>query len=161
MPWCFITVVSQSTDVNRLFEKERPRGHLQGDASWKPIMFYDVVEPWVDAQGVYSIFWWNMAVKVPVMFRFTVACSKFVLETNYAKQQKEINEIGTMLKQPKENWEVREEPRNEDPDNEAGIQEEENWRDYSMFGKLKFYYKHNGLKKTASYCFDKYVRRVK
>lgn len=154
VPWYFITVVSQSVNTEKLFDKNRARGHLQGDASWKPIMFYDTVEPWSDPQGVYSIFWWNMAVKVPILFKFDLGCSDYILKTNFSKQQKEINEIGTLIQMPKTDF-----IENEKKENEK--KEIEDWHDYSMFGKLKFYYDNNGLKRTVSYCFDKYVRRVK
>ena len=36
----------------------------------------------------------------------------------------------------------------------------EEWRNYGFIGKLKFYYKHNGMKKTVTYGAKKIIRKA-
>ena len=56
-------------------------------------MVYDEIEPCIDSQGVYSIFWWDNAMKVPPVFGFMAPNSR-AIKVLYTKQQKEINEWG-------------------------------------------------------------------
>lgn len=148
IPWYFETVVSQSVEEDKLFQQGRTRGVIQSEAVWKPILLYDKEEPWVNPQGVYSIFWWEIAALIPVSFKF-VQFNLFPLEVYFTRQQQEINWVGTKSA-------PYQKPQSQVLNSTEG---QEVWRNYSLFGKLKFYYAHNGLKNTIAYCFRKYVKR--
>lgn len=145
VPWYYITVTGSLASGIHLFDKKRTRGQLQADAMWKPVMLYDENIPWENPQDVFSLFWWEMASFVPVSFKFP-DYNRNVLQTVFAQQQQEINEIGTGVRKLHQS---------------APVPETEDWRSYSLIGKLKYYYKHNGFKKTVQYCCRKYILREK
>lgn len=143
VPWYYITIVSNLSDGIHLFNKDKTRMQLQEDAAWKPIMFYNEDTPWRNPQDVFSLYWWKAASMVPVSFKFPMF-NEDMLNVIFTLQQQEINEVGTMIK-------------NSPPLKESS----EDWRSYSLFGKLKFYYQNNGLKNTVKYCCKKYILREK
>ncbi len=142
VPWYFMTVVNTASSRN-LFDAEKSRGTYQAEAVWKEILFYRDDLPWENPQGVYSNFWWNMAKRVPVIFPF-VTCSLYALEEEINGQQREINRIahGSSRTQGEERQ-------------QQGENRQAEWRNYSLWGKLKFYYIHNGWKQTVRYAFQK------
>lgn len=175
IPWYFATVVSQSVEEDKLFQQIKTRGEIQAEAAWKPILLYDKEEPWINPQGVYSIFWWELAVLVPVSFKF-VQFNLFPLEVYFSRQQQEMNLVGTKSAVNRKSPEISQSLEAESKQNKQELQVseplqeqkshilqptegQEVWRNYSLFGKLKFYYIHNGLKKTIAYCFRKYIKR--
>lgn len=118
-------------------------------------MVYDEIEPWIDSQGVYSIFWWDNAVKVPPVFGFMAPNSR-AIKVLYTKQQKEINEWGQANWQPSHEVEQVQQPVPEENINTGN----EEWRNYSLLGKLRFFYQHNGLKKTITYSCGKVIKGI-
>ena len=165
IPWYFFTSERIEDKGIRLFDHEKSRGQLQEEATWTQFMIYDQTSPIENHQGIYSVFWWNTIKKLPLYFQ-NLQFNKAILENLYISQQRQINlkkmlndgsiqpneEIVSELYQ-KNNIEVTYE-------NTTSIKEENNikdedWRSYSFFGKLQFYYKHNGMKKTISYAFYK------
>lgn len=145
IPWYFVTRESEYDYKEYVIKGTQSRGEIQIQTTWRAFMVYDYLEPWINNQGVYSIFWWNNAVKVPPIFRFVLPKSK-ELNVLYSRQQREINELHNN------------EPNNLDK-NPSGIDGNEEWRNYSLLGKLRFYYQHNGLKKTILYSCKKIVKR--
>ncbi|MBD5493519.1 MAG: DUF4422 domain-containing protein [Lachnospiraceae bacterium] len=131
VPWYLMTL-AEKMDKKEMFDKNKTRASQLADAAWKPIVFYGNLLPWENPQETFSIFWWDFATKVPVMFEF-VPCSLTVLEIYFANGQKEINRAA------------------------FAHSKQEDWRKYSFWGKLKFYYKHNGIKQTIKYGFRKLV----
>lgn len=145
IPWHFLTVVG-NTAPKELFDHRKTRGNYQADAVWKPLVFYNEETPWEFPQGVFSNFWWDFAEKIPVSFRF-VNTSLWVLEKQINLEQQEINCISF----PR----LSSEFQTEDPAEYVNVKSAEEWRTYSFWGKLKFYYDHNGIKKTIKYGFYK------
>lgn len=143
VPWYYITIVGNLSDGIHLFNKEKTRMQLQEDAAWKPIMFYNEDMPWRNPQDIFSLFWWKVASVVPVSFKFPMF-NEDMLKVIFELQQREINEVGTQIKNPN--------PLKENS---------EDWRNYSLLGKLKFYYQNNGFKNTVKYCCKKYILREK
>lgn len=151
IPWYFVTRESQYEYKNNVLADSKPRGQIQLEATWRAWMVYDSLAPWINNQGVYSIFWWDIAVKVPTNFNFVPMNAK-ELQILYAKQQKEINES---LDRTLQNWTP---PAEEVSPIQTRQEGKEEWRSYSLFGKLRFFYQHNGLKKTITYSCGKVVK---
>ncbi|MCD7865028.1 MAG: DUF4422 domain-containing protein [Clostridiales bacterium] len=129
IPWYYFTSERLSGYAEKLFHEQRHRGTIQQDACYRPFLIYDYNRPVENNQNVFSIFWWKIFAKMPLYFQRTTA-NLDDLESVYQKQQIEINQYG-----------------------EAVLNEE--WRNYGLVGKLKFYYDHNGLKKTIIYLAKK------
>ncbi len=71
--------------------KLKNRGQYQLEATWRPVLYYGENEPWVNIQGLYSNFWWNYAVKAPMLFKFPADAEKTERVIN--AQQKELSRI--------------------------------------------------------------------
>lgn len=138
IPWYFYTSERLSGYAGQLFHSDKRRTDIQAEALWCPFMIYDQTDPVINHQGVYSIFWWNIMRKLPLFFQ-KIDISLDGLSSLYAIQQKEIN---TVKEQGAGDNELHEE-----------------WRNYGLWGKLKFYYKHNGMKNTISYMTKKVTGR--
>ncbi len=138
IPWYDLTVESQV--LKRLFGESKSRASYQEEALWKSALLYDTENPWENLQGVFSIFWWDIAEKVTVEYGKLQIKEKKIQEL-FISQQEAINEV--VLKKEVFVCPKREEPKSED------------WRTYSFLGKLKFYYIHNGLKNTIRYGIQK------
>lgn len=138
IPWYFITRESEYKYKDKILADSKARGQVQQEATWRAWVLYDNSEPWLNSQGVYSIFWWDFAVKVPTQFEF-VRVNKKVLEITYTAQQKEINtyERNRVRKVEDETFD---------------------WRGQNLWWKLKFFYRHNGLKKTITYSTKKAIK---
>ena len=177
IPWYFVTRESEFQYGESVLKGSRSRGQIQLEATWRAWLVYDELEPWTNSQGVYSIFWWDTAAKVLPEFKFVFTNTKAV-EVLYAKQQREINVLGEAQWHEKENdenvqehcietkEEVQEDQKQELQNEllertEEKIEEQtEDWRSYSLLGKLRFFYQHNGLKKTITYSFKKMIKVV-
>ena len=139
IPWYLFTSERLEISDRKLFRGDKTRGRIQEEALWRPFLIYDYLSPIENNQGVYSIFWWNMLSKLPMFFQ-QVSVNLTLLRNLYVSQQKEINCI-------KDN--KHEMPLNPISENYANNSvETEDWRSYGLWGKLKFYYKHNGFKNT-------------
>ncbi|OUP86195.1 hypothetical protein B5F07_02575 [Lachnoclostridium sp. An169] len=134
IPWYFVTRESDYPYKDKILGDSKSRGQVQEEATWRAWLLYDEIAPWINSQGVYSIFWWDNAVHVPSAFGF-VKVDPEKIEALYAKQQIEIN---TYTPAP------------------PAVNEE--WRSYSLPGKLRFFYQHNGLRKTITYSCKKAIK---
>lgn len=150
IPWYFFTSEKLSSYNGKVIADDKTRGTIQSEACWRPFLIYDGLNPIVNNQGIYSIFWWNMMRKNPLPFQ-RINENLVVLSTLYADQQKKIN-IANESHAPARNNNVVEMPVVVPENNEE-------WRNYGFYGKLKFYYKHNGCKKTISYGMKKIFGR--
>lgn len=164
IPWYFVTRESDSEFKDYILKNTQTRGNIQLQATWRALLVYDHIEPWMNSQGMYSIFWWDNAAKVPPVFRFVMPNSR-ELQVLYSAQQKEINAWGQGIPAqehvPEEmNYAAAaEEPVFSAPAeiNQTGNEE---WRSYSLLGKLRFFYQHNGLKKTITYSCGKVIKGI-
>ena len=161
IPWYFVTRDRERDAKDSILRATQTRGDIQLQATWRALLIYDEIEPWIDSQGVYSIFWWDNAVKVPPVFGFMAPNSREI-KVLYTKQQKEINEWGQTHWQPSHEPEQVQQPVPEyHPVPEENINAgNEEWRNYSLLGKLRFFYQHNGLKKTITYSCGKVIKGI-
>lgn len=161
IPWYFVTRDRERDAKDSILRATQTRGDIQLQATWRALLIYDEIEPWINSQGVYSIFWWDNAVKVPPVFGFMAPNSREI-KVLYTKQQKEINEWGETNWQPSHEPEQAQQPVPEYhpvPEENVNAGNEE-WRNYSLLGKLRFFYQHNGLKKTITYSCGKIVKGI-
>ena len=122
------------------------RGEIQKYVLWHVFMVYDEVEPEFNVQGIFSQFWWDNINKIPYEFqKIRVAEESF--KSLILVQQYEINAYDGIHKF--------------DPVDVKAESNNEEWRNYGFFGKLKFYYVHNGLKQTLLYALQKMTGRAK
>ncbi|WP_291683289.1 DUF4422 domain-containing protein [Blautia sp.] len=173
IPWYFVTRDREREAKDFILQATQTRGDVQLQATWRALLIYDEIEPWIDSQGVYSIFWWDNAVKVPPVFGFMAPNSR-AIKVLYTKQQKEINEWGVRNWEPPYEAEVVQQSVQEHPPVEVqtpveveSLETEKNtstgneeWRTYSLLGKLRFFYQHNGLKKTITYSCGKVIKGI-
>lgn len=173
IPWYFVTRDREREAKDFILQATQTRGDVQLQATWRALLIYDEIEPWIDSQGVYSIFWWDNAVKVPPVFGFMAPNSR-AIKVLYTKQQKEINEWGVRNWEPPYETEVVQQSVQEHPPVEVqtpveveSLETEKNtstgneeWRTYSLLGKLRFFYQHNGLKKTITYSCGKVIKGI-
>ena len=146
IPWYLVTSEKLSPYGKKIISDEQTRNTIQNETGWRPFLVYDLTDPVANNQGVYSIFWWNNMKKLPLPFQ-KIDANMNVICNIYTEQQKEINAENIM-------WEgapIR--------TTQSQTQADEDWRSYSTWGKLKYYKKHNGMKKTVSYCFKKVFKR--
>lgn len=149
IPWYFFTSERLEHINSQLFNLEKTRGKIQEETLWRPFLIYDMERPIENNQGVYGIFWWNMFQKLPLYFQ-KVDINLTVLGSLYQMQQKEINGL---REQCKNSISYKEENLLSVIDEQ--LQEKEDWRKYGLWGKLKFYYKYNGLRKTIKFLGEK------
>lgn len=71
-----------------IISKEKNRGQMQLEATWKPVLYFGENAPWTNIQGVYSNFWWNYTIKTPFLFPFPATRDFDVL------LKKQTDEIG-------------------------------------------------------------------
>lgn len=162
IPWYFVTRESDSEFKDYILRNPKTRGNIQLETTWRALLLYDNIEPWVNSQGVYSIFWWDNAVKVPPVFRFVMPNSREI-KVLYSNQQKEINAWGEnngAQIPAAAGQEYVAATKETDISVPAPVSQtgNEEWRNYSLFGKLRFFYQHNGLKKTITYSCGKVYR---
>lgn len=148
IPQYYLTVTSDETENWTIFDSNRSRQRVIDDSSWKRMIMYNTWTPWDKPQEPLALYWWNIAKELPVTIPFP--CSggeRFIEELNNEQKQVNAKAFG-------------EEIINEDSVTTVENHENEEWRNYSMLGKLKYYYDHNGLKNTIVYCSNKYLRRA-
>ena len=122
------------------------RGEIQNYVLWHVFMVYDEFEPEFNVQGIFSQFWWDNINKIPYEFqKIQVAEESF--RSLIVMQQYEINAYDGIKKF--------------DPSEVNMKGNNEEWRNYGFFGKLKFYYVNNGLKQTLHYALQKMTGRAK
>ena len=156
LPDYYVSSVGEESDYNSIFDSRRSRVAIINASSWKRILLFDDYRPWEEPQKPLSIYWWEEAKRLPVMLPFPAVYGEdFIKLLN--EQQKEANEwkVGIRKSAPVSRKALPANNLRKEIQNPI----EEDWRSYSMLGKLKFYYKHNGFKQTIVYCFNKYVRR--
>lgn len=150
IPWYLFTSEKTSPYGLKLISDEQRRGIIQNEATWRPFLVYDNSDPVLNSQGVYSIFWWKAMKKIPLRFQkldINLKC----LEVMYAEQQREINKVKEDSSVHMDNNFVKQSIEVDTKDSHPT----EEWRSYNLWGKILFFYKHNGLKKTISYCLKK------
>ncbi len=147
IPSYYVTAAGSEDEPGCVFDSHRSRKQIVADSSWKRMILFDDYRPWENPQKALSYYWWNVASKMDVALPFPECYGDGLIEL-LNEQQKEINLKGSN----------RETYVNYQGHQEIVVQNEE-WRNYNMLGKLKFYYDHNGLKQTIVYCFNKYIFR--
>lgn len=152
IPWYYYTSERYSNLGNKLFSKEKSRNQIQSECLWRPFLIYDCMNPIENNQGVYSIFWWNYMKKLPLQFQH-IEYNKYVLKNLYRLQQIEMNNV-------KDNSNTEDSIKENSNTDSSNTENREEWRDYGLWAKLVFYYKHNGLKNTIRYVIAKIFRRV-
>mgnify|MGYP004606918939 FL=1 len=153
IPWYLYTSERLESFNGKLFRDDKTRGRIQEETLWRPFIIYDYESPIENNQGVYSIFWWNMVGKLPLFFQ-KIPVNISVLCNLYTIQQKEINSkkmVGTIASEVIDNSCM-------DNIHEVDTATED-WRSYGLWGKLKFYYKHNGFKNTVIFLKNKLFGR--
>lgn len=165
IPWYFFESERKEDKGTRLFDSDKNRGRIQEETTWKQFIIYDETSPIENNQGIFSVFWWNTIKKLPLYFQ-NIQFNAVYLEQLYASQQRQIN-LKKMLNDGslQLNDDIERELYNKNSSDENNdrldlpCEINEEWRKYGLFGKLKFYYKHNGFKKTVSYSFHKIFGR--
>lgn len=130
-PYWF-TTLAKDVPKEELFPAGKPRSQYQQEALYRPLLDYGAVAPWVDSQGMYSHFWWNIGTHVPAPFQFRLPQLEKV-ESLYASQQKQINRVGQLLREAGESVRPGEDP---------------NWQRQPLAVKAKAYYRQFGLRKS-------------
>lgn len=143
IPWYLFTSENLAMhNTNQLFYPGKRRNEIQAEALWKPFLVFDLTDPVLNNQGIYSIFWWDMMKKLPLYFQNLNININF-LKKLYVDQQKEINSF-------------KEKQHFSSEENKEPVQESiDEWKNYNVWGKFVFYYKNNGWKKTVSYACKK------
>mgnify|MGYP000010889875 FL=1 len=148
IPWYLFTSERLEVFNENLFRSDKTREKIQEEVLWRPFLIYDNSSPIENNQGVYSIFWWNILNKLSLYFQH-LSVNLSILTNLYVRQQKEINSMKDNKKESVEFSNNLETLDNNDQ------QEIEDWRSYGLWGKLKFYYKYNGLKNTIIFLNQK------
>lgn len=152
-----------------VYGKEKSRGQMQMEAKWCPIVLFDNVNPLINSQGIYAKFWWDVFQKLPKEMKQMEYEDSF-LKRIWKRQLDEIwlkENCGVVSYEPEyHESEYHESEYHEPYVEEANLKElvepqpvepksvqteTEDWRSYGLWGKLKFYYKHNGMKNTIKY----------
>lgn len=90
----FITLAgNEELYDHTICSKEKNRGQLQLEATWRPVLYFGDNEPWKNIQGLYSVFWWDFLSKTPFLFDFP-ECDVFSVSDLLNEQQAELNHVG-------------------------------------------------------------------
>lgn len=149
------------TDAH-VYLKNKSRQQLQIEATWCPMILFDSIDPFINIQGIYAKFWWIAYQEIPDELK-RIPYDEKLMEKIWKNQLDEIwlkENYGIVNYDPssiKEEQELFSEEETvlqqaEDPT-------QEDWRSYGLWGKLKFYYKHNGMKNTVKYAGEKLFGR--
>jgi len=157
IPWYFVTREKELLRYESVYKPGKMRVEEQVRATWCAWLVYDKTLPWENSQGVYSIYWWRNFRKIGRHFPF-IDFSYKEIEKIYKKQQIEINCYNEELEISSGSEER--ELTNHIGEAEVVYYPKEIWREYSMFGKLYFFYKHNGFKQTVMYSTNKVINKV-
>lgn len=146
IPWYLFTSEKIELDSEQLYYSNKLRNDIKEQAMWRPFLIYDRANPLENNQGIYASFWWENIIMLPLSLQI-IKPNLYVLEELYCVQQMEINDVAEG--RYKGALGVRYgDFASADIDPATGQQE---WQSYGTLGKLKFYYEHNGLKKTVAY----------
>lgn len=116
----------------------RPRGDLIREAYWRTFIVFDELDPFINFQGLYSSFWWKYYQELPFVLQKRTFDERELIQL-LQKQEIEIeNRDASFIQQP-----------------QFAAQQQEDWRTYGFWGKLKFYYAHNGFRQTCKYAIYK------
>ena len=150
IPWYFFTREGSLENSDNVFDQKESRSEIVRKATWRAWILYNRSQPWVNSQGVYSLFWWEYMLDVTKHFDF-IRTSLMAVETLFREQQKEVNEYvkGEIIS--KEEKYKREKSEEEEKYSIAS----EEWRSYSLLGKLRFYARHHGVKEAIKYSLGK------
>ncbi|MCH5268709.1 MAG: DUF4422 domain-containing protein [Lachnospiraceae bacterium] len=89
----FVTCAGEEIMYDRVIRaKYKNRGQYQLEATWRPVLYFGKNAPWLNIQGLYSNFWWNYAVKTPMLFKFPYVDIEKAIEL-LNEQQRELNHI--------------------------------------------------------------------
>jgi len=164
IPWYFFTREGDLADCEQVYHNER-RADIVHQATWRAWLLYNGSQPWVNSQGVYSVFWWEQVQNVAKHFGFIDNLPLVALETLYREQQKEVNEYVRIESARKENDEsvTKQKATETISRDKYEVEQEvvEEWREYTLLGKIKFYYIHNGLKKSVIYAVCKVRNKLR
>lgn len=139
------------------------RADIQAEVLWHKFMVYDDIEPEFNCQGIYSQFWWDYLRKIPFEYQ-KLNVSVDSLKSLMVAQQKEINSFDryTSYDVPAQEYLEETVPENNTVQVTEVSQQRpemvEEWKNYSFFGKLKFYYDNNGMKQTIKYAWQKLTK---
>jgi hypothetical protein len=145
VPWHYFTQERAVEKYENIFNHQYSRYVIQESATRRVWLFFDKTFPWINNQGVYSIFWWQYYKEVGRHFNF-VDYSTIEIERLYSSQQKELNSH------------KREE--NDEQYEEQFEEQLEEQLDYSIFERLVFYYQQNGLKQTIRHSVKKVTGKI-
>ncbi len=176
--WYYYTSARLQLHTTSIFPQDNNRARIQHEVLWRPFLILDYNSPLEDNQNVYSIFWWEIYRKLPLFFQKTEVHLS-ALDTLYKQQQIEINSYNRSTPQPIfDEHKIQEAFKEEVSNPDTPVEEEtlsktqadesktseapiEDWRSYGFWGKLRFYYKHNGFKQTVKFLKDKVVNALK
>ena len=139
IPDYFLVSEHLANNGTRVFSDVQKRSEIQNYVLWHVFMVYNECDPKYNFQGIFSVFWWDMFAKLPLKYQ-RINVSLTGLKSICLEQQREIDGF------ERKAIEVFHEEKHE---------QTEEWRSYGFWGKLKFYYVHNGLKQTIRYAFYK------
>lgn len=149
------------TDTH-VYLKNKSRQQLQTEATWCPMILFDSIDPFINIQGIYSKFWWTAyqeipdeLKKIPYDEKIMAKIWKNQLDEIWLKENYGIINYDPSLMQEEQELFSEEET----VPLPAEIPAQEDWRSYGLWGKLKFYYKHNGMKNTVKYAGEKLFGR--
>lgn len=145
-----------------VYFNDKSRNELQTEATWCPVILFDSVVPFINSQGIYAKFWWNVYQELPEKLK-NISYDENLLERIWKNQLDEVwlkNNCGVIRHslqtlEKEDNLYNGKDTRN----NSEEIVQVEDWRSYGLWGKLKFYYKHNGMKNTIKYAKEKIFGR--
>ena len=76
-------------NLSELFDTSIGRGQLQSESFWRPFLIFDGFNPYENAQGTYSLFWWEKLNSLPYYFQSIIYNEK-ALENIFKIQMQEI-----------------------------------------------------------------------
>lgn len=149
------------TDAH-VYLKNKSRQQLQIEATWCPMILFDSIDPFINIQGIYAKFWWiayqelpDELKKIPYDEKLMAKIWKNQLDEIWLKENYGIINYDPSSMQKEQELFSKEETVLQ----QVEVPAQEDWRSYGLWGKLKFYYKHNGMKNTVKYAGKKLFGR--
>ena len=142
-----------------VYLSDKSRQELQTEATWCSFILFDEMDPFINTQGIYAKFWWNAYQELPEGLK-AISYDENSLERLWKNQLDEIwlkSNYGIVRHVVQSEEEQKEDSAvtfNAQHSEEEAPQTED-WRSYGLWGKLKFYYRHNGMKNTVKYAGQK------
>lgn len=140
---------------SHIYHRDISRNQLQIEAKWCPVILFDDVDPIINSQGIYAKYWWENYQDLPTLFK-DISYNTGLLEQVWKRQLDEIwlKANYGIVKYPGEETQINDQPVTV-PVAQQQTEVVEEWRNYGLWGKLKFYYQHNGKKQTVKYVVHK------